>query len=258
MKINIVFPMAGLNHLSEELGYPYPAPLVEIHGKTLIELVITQFKNLPYDISYTFILSKKDCLDFSLDKSILSACGNKSVKIVSLENPTDGALCSTMMAIDLIDQNNALVISNFDQLFSRNLLSNFLRDVLKDGANAAIPVFESHHPRWSYILNDQNIDNRVIEVAEKVPLSSYAIAGLYYFKSSSEFFKIASKTLFNERSYNNKYFISAVINEYILSRYKVISKTINNEGYFSLYTGQRILDFEKSMKPNQILDLISK
>ena len=258
MNINLVFPMAGLNHLSEELGYPYPAPLVEIHGKTLIELVINQFDQLPYNIFYTFIVSKKDCLAFSLDKSILSACSNKSINIVSLDKPTDGALCSTMMAIDVIEKNNPIIISNYDQLFSNKLLFSFLNDVIKDEVSAAIPVFESHHPRWSYILNDKNNLKKVIEVAEKIPLSSYAIAGLYYFKSSSVFFEIASKTLYNERNYNNKYYISSVINEYILSKYEVISKKIDNDGYFSLYTGQRILDFEKCMSQKQILDLISK
>ena len=37
------------------------------------------------------------------------------------------------------------------------------------------------------------IIKKVIEVAEKIPLSSYAIAGLYYFKSSSDFLKLLPK-----------------------------------------------------------------
>ena len=72
-------------------------------------------------------MSPKKIVAFSLDKSILSACSNKSINIVSLDKPTDGALCSTMMAIDVIDKNNPLIISNYDQLFSNKLLLVFKR-----------------------------------------------------------------------------------------------------------------------------------
>ena len=41
--LNVLLPMAGISPLSEELGYPYPSPLVEICGVPLIQRVIENF-----------------------------------------------------------------------------------------------------------------------------------------------------------------------------------------------------------------------
>ena len=44
--INILIPLAGKNSFFPESEFPYPKPLVEINGKTMIEHVINNFSTI--------------------------------------------------------------------------------------------------------------------------------------------------------------------------------------------------------------------
>ena len=245
MKINIVLPMAGISSLSKELDYPYPTPLVEINGKTLIELIISQFCQISDELFFTFILSKEDCSKYNLDKSIKSTAIGLNFKILIIDQKTDGALCSVMRSIDILDKSIPLIISNFDQLFTKKEFDFIINQFLNNKNDAAVASFNTHHPRWAYILLNEKKENQIQEVVEKTPISSSAIAGLYFFKSTEQFFKQAMQSIYNERKFNNQFYISSVFNEYILSNLIVKTVRINNDNYFSFYTAQRLLDFEK-------------
>ena len=43
-KLNILIPMAGAGSRFEKAGYTFPKPLIEIHGKTMIQWVIERLK----------------------------------------------------------------------------------------------------------------------------------------------------------------------------------------------------------------------
>ena len=244
MKINIVLPMAGISSLSKELDYPYPTPLVEINGKTLIELIINQFCQISDKLFFTFILSKEDCIKYNLDKSIKSSAIGLNFNILIIDQKTDGALCSVMRSIDVLDKSIPLIISNFDQLFTKKEFEFIVDQFLNINNDAAVASFNTHHPRWAYILLNEKEENQVQEVVEKTPISSSAIAGLYFFKSTEQFFNQAKLAIFNERKFNNQFYVSSVFNEYILSNLIVKTVSINNDNYFSFYTAQRLLDFE--------------
>ena len=76
------------------------------------------------------------------------------------------------MAVEHIDNEHPLVIANFDQLIEPDLVGLFktLRDT---GCDAGCLTFDAVHPRWSYVRLE---DERVVEAAEKRPLSRHAIA----------------------------------------------------------------------------------
>ena len=54
-KLNVLIPMAGAGSRFEKAGYTFPKPLIEIHGKPMIQVVVD---NLCLDSSYTFIVQK--------------------------------------------------------------------------------------------------------------------------------------------------------------------------------------------------------
>ena len=51
-KLNIVVPMAGKGSRFQEAGYTFPKPLIDINGKTMIEVVVN---NLKPKVDYKFI-----------------------------------------------------------------------------------------------------------------------------------------------------------------------------------------------------------
>lgn len=177
--LNVLLPMAGVSPLADELGYPYPSPLVEICGIPLIQRVIENLAELGNELCITAVLRSDDCRRFHLDSTIKLLAGGNT-QIVSIQKDTAGALCSVLMAIEHINNDIPLVIANTDQIFDRGILRSLMQQIEVIDPDAACPTFDSVHPRWSCLRLK---DDHVVEAVEKNPVSRHAVAGLYYFKS---------------------------------------------------------------------------
>ena len=106
--INILIPAMGDSLFFKDNFYP--KPMIEILGKTMLEKVIDNYKDIN-DKRYIFIFSQKECNKFHLDDSARILAKPK-VEILILENMTEGALCSYLMAIELINNDEPLIIAN--------------------------------------------------------------------------------------------------------------------------------------------------
>ena len=100
--LNILIPQAGKSNLITEEQYPFPKPLIEINNKTIIERVIENISNIDQEIMFIFILNDEDCSKYHLD-STLNMITNGNCKIIKLKSQTKGSACSSIMAIDYID-----------------------------------------------------------------------------------------------------------------------------------------------------------
>lgn len=242
--LNVLLPMAGISPLAEELGYPYPSPLVEICGIPLIQRVIENLAELGNELCITAVLRSEDCRRFHLDSTIKLLAGSNT-QIVSCQKDTAGALCSVLMAIEHINNDIPLVIANTDQIFDREILRSLMQKIEVIDPDAACPTFDSVHPRWSCLRLS---DNRVIEAVEKNPVSRHAVAGFYYFKSGRKFAESAMRAILNGRDIDGRFFISAVLNEYILEERTVVSVPIDGASYHSFFTAQRVVDYEHQQR----------
>jgi len=173
--------------------------------------------------------------------STLSLLAPGKHEIVRLEGETQGALCSSLMAISFINNSDPLLISNFDQIVDGNL-SKLFSQLLDDKCDAGCFTFNSVHPRWSYVRSNNGF---VSEAAEKNPISRHAIAGSYYFAKGEYFVCAAKRTIFNQTSVNDRYFISLSFNELILEGKIIKSVEIPTGNYHSFYTPQRIEEYER-------------
>lgn len=237
--INILIPLAGKNQFFPEAEYPFPKPLIEFNGKTMIEHIIENFATIQKEKQFIFIVNSEDCKKYHLD-NVLNLLTNYTCKIIKLDNETKGAACSAMMAVEYIENNNPLIISNADQLFDINL-----QDVIstfKD-SDAGVITFESIHPRWSYVrLSKENI---VTETAEKRPISKNAITGFYYFKTGKDFMSSSSKMIKKDASINGLYYVSPSLNEMVLENKLITTYSIENSKYHTFYTPQKIKEYER-------------
>jgi len=240
--INILIPLAGKNQFFSENEYPFPKPLIEFNGKTMIEYIINNFSSIQKEKQFIFIVNSEDCKKYHLD-NVLNILTEDKCKIIKLNNKTKGAACSAMMAVEYINNETPLIISNADQLFNINLdkvISSF------ESSDAGVITFESIHPRWSYVRLDS--ENRVVETAEKRPISKSAIAGFYYFKNGKDFISSSSKMIKKDASVNGHYFIAPALNEMILENKKIDIFRIKNEKYHTFYTPQKIKEYERLKK----------
>jgi NDP-sugar pyrophosphorylase family protein len=237
--LKIIIPIAGSSDLFINAGYMYPKPLIEINGTTMIEKVIEKAGAVADEYQYIFIIKEEDALKFHLDNTLKLLAPRSEV--VKLKRDTKGGLCSVLMAIDKIENDDNLIIINGDQILDVRF-DEILKYWKQEGADAGIVTFNSVHPRWSYarIENDQ-----VSQTAEKNPISNHAIAGYYYFSNAAAFFDAAFKVIKNDVQLEGNYYISPVINEYVLLNKKTLNYKINSEQYHSFYSPQMIDEYEK-------------
>lgn len=235
--INVLIPSMGKTLFFAE-SY-FPKPLIEIDGKTMLEHVVNNYHSLQ-EKKFIFVFEQKDCAEFHLDESA-SILTERTSDIIVLENETAGALCTCLMAIEYINKDEPLVIANCDQIIDidyKTMVDYFDNNQ----ADAGIVTFESIHPRWSYakVLNDE-----VVEVAEKRPLSKHAIAGCYYYRYGKDFIDSAQKAILKGNEESGRYYISSTMNEMILQGKKVIPYYIERCRYHTFYSPDKIKEYER-------------
>ena len=225
-KLNVVIPMAGAGSRFEAAGYTFPKPLIEVHGKPMIQKVV---ENLNIQANYIFLVQKQHYEKFNLFYLLnLIAPG---CTVIQVDGITQGAAVTLLLAKKLIDDDNPLLIANSDQLIEWNS-SETMYAFESSSVDGGILTFESTHPKWSYVK--LNSSGYVELVAEKKPISSQATVGIYYWRKGSSFVRYAEQMIEKNIRTNNEFYICPVFNEAIKDGCKV--KTINIETMWGIGT----------------------
>lgn len=231
--LNILVP---ISRIDPENKFPYPQNLVEIKDKPLIEWVHDSLKILGG--RFIFVISNNEEENFSTSKVLKIISPN--CKVIVTNGPTAGAAATCLLATDLIDNDDELVIVAGDQLIN-NKLEESINDFRERNLDGGIIVFRSVHPKWSYVLTSLNDD--VTLVQEKQVISNKATAGFYYFKYGKNFVKAAKQMILKRDSLNNNYYISHTFNQMILSQLCIGTFEISKQDYFKLSTPEEIERF---------------
>ncbi|WP_113651709.1 glycosyltransferase family 2 protein [Pedobacter namyangjuensis] len=240
--LKIIIPLAGSSELFANAGYYYPKPLIEVKGIPMIQTVLNNPLLLDVEKSFIFIIKVEDAKKFHLDSTLRILAPN--CEIIKIDNDTKGALCSVMLAVDKIDPQDEVLILNGDQVIDEPL-GQIYKYWKKLDAPAGLITFTSVHPRWSYA---RLIDGIVVQTAEKNPISNYAIAGAYYFKVASAFFSAAFRSIKEGVHLDGMFFISPVVNQYVLNAENVFAYKIDNKKYHLFYSPQMLQEYERNFQ----------
>ncbi len=237
--MNIVIPMAGGDELFQRHGYPYAKAVIEIDNRPLVEHAFDRLQVVK-DAKFVFVIRKEDDLRFHL-RDMLKLL-DSDAEVIRAEGRTAGAACTAMLAVEHIAEDEELIIANGDQVL-RFDLNDALRSFRERDLDGGTVVFDSVHPRWSFVKTDSS--GLVIEAAEKRPISRHATAGVYYFKKGRYFLDAAKSMIRKGASVNDAYFVCPCFNEMILAQQRVGTYEIERSDYISLATPQAIEDYEK-------------
>jgi dTDP-glucose pyrophosphorylase len=237
--INILIPLGGKSEFFNSIEYVYPRPLIEIGGKTMIQRIIENFAEIE-NKHFIFVVNQSDCDSYHLD-SILQLLTDSKCDIIKLNGQTKGAACSALMAVEIINNQTSLIIANGDQVIEASL-DSVTKEFQFKGLDAAVITFESIHPKWSYVRVDET--DKVIESAEKRPLSKNAIAGFYYFDKGQDFVFAAMQSIAKDAHVNDFFYIAPVINELVLAGKNIGYHPIEASLYHSFYSPAKIIEYE--------------
>lgn len=217
-KMNVLIPMAGAGSRFAQAGYTFPKPLIDVNGKPMIQVVVD---NLNVDAHFIFIVQKEHYEKYNL-QSVLNLIA-PGCDIIQVEGVTQGAACTTLLAKDLINNDEPLLMANSDQFVEWNS-NECLYAFTADSVDGGIVTFESTHPKWSFAR--LGADGFVEEVAEKNPISNIATVGIYYWKHGSDYVKYAEQMIEKNIRVNNEFYVCPVFNEAIGAGKKIRVKNI--------------------------------
>ena len=217
-KLNILIPMAGAGTRFQQAGYTFPKPLIEIEGKPMIQLVV---ENLNVEANYIFVVQKEHRKKYNLDSLLKIITDNP--KIVEVDELTEGAACTALLAKEYIDNNAPLFFANSDQYVEWNS-NEFFYKMNETPMDGSIVTFKATHPKWSFAKVDNN--NMVTEVAEKNPISDNATVGFYYWSKGSDFVKYAEEMIKKNDRVNNEFYVCPVFNHAINDKKRILAYEI--------------------------------
>ena len=201
--------MAGEGSRFVKEGYTFPKPLIDVNGKPMIQKVV---ENLDFDCEYIFLIRKKHVEEYEGLLGMLSQITNNNFKYVVVDQLTEGAACTALLAREYINNDDDLLIANSDQYIDYES-ENFRSLKNLTNCDAAVFTFNAVHPKWSFVKT--NSRGFITEVAEKKPISNIATCGIYWYRRGSDFVKYAEQMIKKDIRVNNEFYIAPVYNELI-------------------------------------------
>lgn len=202
--LNILIPMAGAGARFQQAGYTFPKPLIEVHGKPMIQLVT---ENIGLKGHFIYIVQAEHYYRYNLQSLLMLI--SPGCDIVQVNEMTEGAACTALLAKDLINSEKSLLIANSDQYIEYDPMGFLYKARNYDGA---ILTFKATHPKWSFVKVENGY---IVQVAEKKPISDVATAGVYYWNTGSDFVSCAEQMIAKNIRTNGEFYIAPAFNELI-------------------------------------------
>jgi len=243
--MNILVLMAGKTRIGDADSI-YPVYLMEFEGKLVIERLVESFKPFGDDVRLIFAIREEDAERAHLDAVISLLVPD--AKIIEVQGETDGAACTALLAIDHINTDDPLAVVNADEIIDVDYAA-VLKDFQKRDLDAGVIVFPSVHPRYSFVKLDD--DGNVIQAAEKVPISTHATAGFYYYRHGADFVAMTMEMIRKEARVNDKFYICPVFNELILAQKRIGVFPIEAMQYHPLKSDHQLQQFSLDIEDHR-------
>lgn len=200
--LNIVVPMAGRGSRFAREGYELPKPLIPVQGYPMIQVVIENLRPATSHRFHFLILRDHD-ETYGLADKLRSWAPGCSVAFV--DEVTEGAACTVLLAREAIDTADPLMIANCDQYIDASI-DDYLAD-MKD-ADGLIMTMWADDDKWSFVRRDDT--GRVVEVIEKVVVSDEATVGIYNFAHGADFVRGADAMIAAGNRVNGEFYVAPV------------------------------------------------
>ncbi|NLG05300.1 MAG: hypothetical protein GX567_15985 [Clostridia bacterium] len=174
--MTIVITMAGMGTRFKNAGFQVPKYMIEVRNKSLFEWSMESLAGFNDDENlYIFVVRKADQASEFIEKAC-HQMGIDQIKVIEIENMTDGQATTAMLAAPYWDADSSLMIYNIDTYVEAGEMNE--NQLVGDGF---IPCFKAMGDHWSFVETDE--DGRAVQVREKQRISDNCTIGAYFFKT---------------------------------------------------------------------------
>ncbi len=221
--LNIVIPMAGRGRRFVEGNHRVPKPLIEVHGRSLTEIVIDNITPKRHH-RFIFVCLRKHVHDYAIDAKLRDLA--PQCELVVTDGVTEGAACTVLLAKRFIDDENELMLANCDQWIDVDI-DRYLRGLTDRSADGLIMTMTSDEPRHSYVGLDA--EGNVTRVVEKTVISPEATVGIYNYARGCDFVEAAERMIRKNERVKGEFYVAPVYNQLLEMGGKVVSDNIGDE-----------------------------
>jgi dTDP-glucose pyrophosphorylase len=208
--------MAGRGTRFKDTGYLTPKPLINVNGKTMIEAAVA---SLSIEGNYIFVTRKYD--DLNINKQITEAlvATKKNFTQIQIDIDTDGPAATSLLAKEFINNSDELIIANCDQIMRWDS-SCFLAAAQSNIYDGILVTYYDNTGKNSYCRLDSS--GNVVEVREKVQISTVASNGIHYWARGTDFIRSAEEMIKrNDRAWNGEFYVAPTYNYLIKQQLRI-------------------------------------
>ncbi len=177
-----VISMAGLSARLLKAGYTQPKYMLQAFDDTLFAHSVRSFRSY-FDDSLFLFITLDHCESVEFVRSECRKLGIARFEIVCLPKPTRGQAESVHAGLSSFGiDDSPITIFNIDTAIPGFRQPDFIND-----CDGYLDVFTGSGLNWSYVRAASPHSNRVIQTAEKDPISNLCSTGLYHFRSAADF-----------------------------------------------------------------------
>jgi len=222
--LNIVLPIAGRGSRFAVAGYPQPKPLIPVHGQPMIAAVVRNVR--PRCTHHFIFVALVEHLEHGGMREALTQVAPGCV-IVPVDGVTEGAACTVLLAKELINSDEPLMLANSDQWVDLDI-DDYLASMDRQRADGLIMTMAADDPKWSFVgLNAAKLVTRVVE---KEAISNEATVGIYNFRRGRDFVRAAEQMIAANRRVNSEFYVAPIYNELIEEGARVAIYNVGREG----------------------------
>lgn len=219
--------MAGLGQRFVNSGFGVGKPLIPVAGVPMYAWAV---ESLPLEAarSLVFVTLASMPGHDALCADIAERYARYSARIVTLPHPTGGQSETVLRGLEGVATDGPLLIHNADTAFATG--HDWLHAWCDLEVDGGWLVFESSHPRWSFIRLDPS--GRADRVTEKDPISTLASTGTYFFRSGTAFVGLAEAGVREARSARRESYVAPLFQSIIDAGGTVVAERVKEHFCF--------------------------
>ena len=227
--IIVLITAAGAGSRFSKNNILTPKPLIQVHGKTLLEYTLDSFE-FKSDDTLIIATQSKDNVPQSLSEILKVRFSELQIVWIEVDKLLQGQLSTAVYVADKINKlplytkikSRPLLIHNCDTGFSWS--ENFIAQE----SDGTMPVFLGAGNHWSFGVPSKEDPRFASRIVEKERISSLTSIGLYGFKSLEYFHSMALPYLENADIHNGEHYIAPMLNWLIKRSAKISLPKANN------------------------------
>lgn len=238
--MNIIIPLGGKGERFYKEGFNKPKPLINILSKPMIFHVIDRLVIQPNDKIFIIYYTKLN--DYNFEQIIKD--NYPYINLISINFQTSGAVETIdygLKYIKTVSSNKQCVLLDCDTFYTCDILDKVRKSSFKNAVFYTKKFNET--PIYSYIDLDQ--DNKIIDIKEKIKISSNANTGCYVFESIDKLADGCKYILDNKITFNGEPYTSCVISHLINTNNSFYGLELNETNIFSVGTPNELKQYLK-------------